>query len=190
MLAISYADASPAVDHARDLLREYFAWVLELASESADAPTFQGYEQELANLPGPYAPSRPNGAWAGGGRLSSLPAPYVPPGGRLFIATWNGQPAGCIALKAHDGSTGELKRLYVRPAFRGLQIGKSLVTALIEEARRCGYRRLKLDSHISMTNAHAIYRGAGFKDVDAPPDFPEPFRPIVVFMELELEPGS
>ena len=166
MLAISRVDTTSDVDLVRDLLQEYFAWVLALAAGSCEAPTFQGYDQELADLPGLYAP----------------------PKGRLLLATWDGQPAGCIALKAHDAAEGELKRLYVRPAFRGLHIGKRLVKALIEEARKSGYRRLKLDSHVSMENAHAIYRAAGFKDVGAPADFPEQFRPIVVFMELEIEP--
>lgn len=166
MLAISHVDTTARVDLVRELLREYFAWVLELAHGSCEAPTFQGYDLELAELPGSYAP----------------------PMGRLLLATWDGQAAGCIALKDHGAGTGELKRLYVRPEYRGRHIGERLVDALIDEARRAGYRRLKLDSHISMENAHAIYRAAGFKDVDVPADFPEQFRSIVVFMELEIKP--
>ena len=125
-------------------------------------PTFDGFEEELATLPGIYAP----------------------PTGRLLLAAVDGRPAGCVALKGHDGGTGELKRLYVRPTFRGQAIGQRLVRALIAEARAAGYRRLVLDSHISMTRAHEIYLAAGFRKVATPADFPETLKPIVVFMEL------
>jgi putative acetyltransferase len=69
----------------------------------------------------------------------------------------------CIALKGHHDRIGEVKRLYVRPNFRGRRIGRQLVAAVIEEARKMGYQRLILDSHISMKSAHAIYEGAGFR---------------------------
>ena len=94
--------------------------------------------------------------------------------------------AGCIALKPHDATTAELKRLYVRPAARGRDLGRLLVTTLLDEARAVGYRRLVLDSHHTMRRAHAIYEAAGFSYVPEPDDFPEHLRGVAVFMELDL----
>ena len=127
-------------------------------------PTFEGLEEELASLPGSYAP----------------------PLGQLFLARHAGQPAGCVALKPAGPAAGELKRLYVRPLFRGLNLGGQLVAAVIQAARQAGYQRLVLDSHKSMSHAHALYRAAGFRDVEPPPDFPAALRPVVVFMQLTL----
>lgn len=147
------------------LFREYTAWAFSLTATLDDVPpTFEGFEDELASLPGVYAP----------------------PAGRLLLATVDGQPAGCIALKPHHGDTAELKRLYVSPSFRGRAIGQALVAALIAGARTAGYRAIVLDSHVSMTKAHEIYLAAGFRRVDAPADFPASLKPIVVFMELDL----
>ncbi len=117
-----------------------------------------------------------------------MPGIYAPPTGCLLLALQEGEAAGCVALKAHDATTGELKRLYVRPGFRGSDLGHHLITTLIDEARRLKYRRIVLDSHISMTRAHAIYRSAGFRDVNAPHGFPDHLKPVVVFMELSVEP--
>lgn len=148
----------------RELIREYTAWAFTLEAGSEDAPTFQGLEAELATLPGIYGP----------------------PMGRLLLATHEGQPAGCVCFKGHDAATCELKRLYVRPTMRGQNLGQRLVSMLIEEARRSGYRRMVLDSHSSMKKAHEVYRAAGFRDVSAPDGFPEELKPVVVFMELDL----
>jgi len=163
-LSIAQATTELQIEAVRELIREYTAWAFTLVEGSADAPTFQGLDAELAALPGAYAP----------------------PAGRLLLAMRDGEPAGCVCFKGHDGTTCELKRLYVRPTMRGLNLGWKLVSTLVEEARRAGYRRMVLDSHESMKKAHELYRSAGFKDVSAPPGFPEELRPIVVFMELDL----
>ncbi len=165
MLTISQVSRRAEIPDVRGLLREYTAWALTLAADSDAAPTFEGLERELATLPGKYAP----------------------PTGCLLLAHEDRQPAGCVALKERSATIGELKRLYVRPAFRGMDIGRRLVAAVIAEARRSGYRRLILDSHISMASAHKIYMAAGFRTVSAPTDFPEALKPIAVFMELDLE---
>jgi putative acetyltransferase len=165
MLTISQVSTPSEIQNVQELLREYTAWAFTLTADSDQAPTFHGLEQELATLPGIYAP----------------------PTGCLLLAMQDGQSAGCIALKGHDATTGELKRLYVRPAFRGRNIGRQLVAALIAEARKFGYQRLILDSHISMTKAHEIYMAAGFRKVNTPSDFPEALKPIAVFMELAIE---
>jgi GNAT superfamily N-acetyltransferase len=162
-------DVAPAVTAAdiaevRALLVEYTTWALPLAPSLELPPTFEGLDEELAHLPGPYAP----------------------PGGQLFLARQAGQPAGCVALKPAGPQAGELKRLYVRPGFRGHNIGGQLVAGVVQAARQAGYRRLVLDSHKSMSHAHALYHAAGFRDVAAPPDFPADLRPVVVFMEMDL----
>jgi putative acetyltransferase len=69
---------------------------------------------------------------------------------------------------------------------RGLNIGTRLIERLVEEARNAGYRRIVLDSHMSMTKAHAIYEGAGFRRVPAPTDFPEEVKAVAIFMECDL----
>ena len=169
MVDVAQATTPEQIDAARALMREYTTWAAGLDPATDDAPTFSNLEAELATLPGVYAP----------------------PAGRLFLATVDGAPAGHIALRPHDETTGEVKRLYVQPAFRGMAIGQRLVAAAVEAARTIGYRRLVLDSYHTMTNAHAIYRGAGFRDVDAPADFPRHLVPVVVFMEMTLEsPGT
>jgi putative acetyltransferase len=165
MLTISQVSAPAEIQDVRGLLREYTAWAFTLAADSHAVPTFEGLEQELAALPGVYAP----------------------PTGCLLLAQEDRQPAGCVALKERSATTGELKRLYVRPAFRGRDIGRQLVAAVVARARTSGYRRLILDSHVSMTKAHAIYKDAGFRTVSAPADFPEALKPVAVFMELDLE---
>jgi len=164
MLTIAHASTPEDVQEIQALLREYTAWVFTLSAHSHQAPTFQGLEEELATLPGMYG----------------LPT------GRLLLARHDGRAAGCIALKGHTTTTAELKRLYVRPGFRGAKIGWQLVTALVDEARKIGYRRIILDSHMSMTTAHAIYEAAGFRRVNPPGDFPEALKAVVVFMEMDL----
>jgi len=148
----------------QELLREYTTWAFTLEAGSEHAPTFQGLETELATLPGIYAP----------------------PSGCLLLARRDGRAAGCVALKGHDAATAELKRLYVRPGFRGAKFGAGLVAALLQEARGLGYRRVTLDSHASMRKAHEIYESAGFRRVEAPAGFPEAMKSRVVFMETAI----
>lgn len=97
--------------------------------------------------------------------LAALPGAYLPPGGGLWMVRVDGQAAGCVALRALEGrdGVGEVKRLYVRPAFRGRKLGLALIAHLIEEARRIGYQRLWLDTLSAMKSAHAVYTAAGFE---------------------------
>jgi putative acetyltransferase len=156
---------SPAeIEAARNLLREYITWVLTLDAHAATAPTFKGIEEELATLPGIYAP----------------------PSGRLLVAMHQGQAVGCVCLKSVDHETSEVKRLYVSPAMRGRSIGNQLVAKLVEEAHRCGYRQIVLDTHQSMTKAHAIYESAGFKRVPPPSEVPDYVKEVAIFMECNL----
>jgi GNAT superfamily N-acetyltransferase len=165
-IAISQAASDADLDALRELIREYTSWAFSLTAGSEAAPTFHGLDAELAALPGPYAP----------------------PDGRLLLARADGAPAGCVAMRRHDAATAELKRLYVRPACRGLGIAQRLVATVMDEARREGYPRMRLDSHVEMKGAHAIYRSFGFHAVPTPADFPEAMKPIAVFMECDLGP--
>ena len=107
---------------------------------------FQGFEHELASLPGDYAR----------------------PSGRLLLARWEGELAGCAALHAFDASEriGEMKRLFVRDRHRGRGIGRALATRIIDDARAIGYRQLRLDTLAArMPAAVALYRSLGFVEI-------------------------
>jgi ribosomal protein S18 acetylase RimI-like enzyme len=116
----------------------------------------------------------------------AIPGDCVPPRGSYLLATVDGQPAGCVTLKPVDQNRCELKRLYVRPTFRGHNLGKQLVDAFTQTARTLGFQYAVLDSHKSMTAAHDIYKNSGFKVVKSPPDFPEALKQSVIFMRCVL----
>jgi putative acetyltransferase len=115
--------------------------------------------------------------------LSALPGEYSPPGGAILLAYDEGKLAGCAALRRLDGDICEMKRLYVRPAFRRKGVGRALAEAVIEHARTLGYALIKLDTLGSMQAANALYASLGFKPCD-------PYRynpcPSPIFMELPL----
>ena len=104
---------------------------------------FQAFDQELASLPGRYAR----------------------PSGRLLLANHGESVLGVVGLRALDAADCEMKRLYVRPAGRGLGVGRLLTTTLIDEARLAGYRRMLLDTLPGMTEAQRIYRSMGFREI-------------------------
>jgi len=98
--------------------------------------------------------------------LASLPAEYTPPEGCMLLAFWQGQVAGCIALRKIDDETCEMKRLFTRPEFRGLKIGRALADELIRRAREIGYRRMRLDTLPSMERARGMYTALGFRNIE------------------------
>ena len=140
----------------RELFEEYAGWLdIDLC--------FQDFERELASLPGVFAP----------------------PEGRLLLAILGGTAAACVALRKWSLDICEMKRLYVRPAFRGQGVGEGLAMMIVGEARMIGYKRMRLDTIPSMTTAIALYESLGFREI-------EPYRhnPIegAKFMELILTP--
>ena len=115
--------------------------------------------------------------------LSGLPGKYARPGGVVLIA-WDGAAAaGAIACRMFEPGVAEMKRLYVRPDFRGRGLGRDLANELIEHARERGYRTMLLDTLASMASARALYRDLGFAPVE--PYYENPL-PGVMYMALEL----
>jgi GNAT superfamily N-acetyltransferase len=145
-LRIRVVDSVEDTQHARDLFREYEAWIeVDLC--------FQSFEKELTGLPGDYAA----------------------PDGRLLLAFEDGRLAGCIALRKLERGVCEMKRLFVRPEFHGKGIGRQLVDAIVRAAREIGYRKMRLDTlPPKMNKAIAIYRSVGFKEIEPYYDNPVP----------------
>jgi ribosomal protein S18 acetylase RimI-like enzyme len=114
--------------------------------------------------------------------LGSLPGSYAPPSGRLIAALDGAEPAGCVALHNLGEGYCEMKRLYVRPAYRGRKIGRALAKKAILEARGIGYRAMRLDTVSSMTEAIALYRALGFYAI-APYRF-NPLRHALYFERI------
>jgi putative acetyltransferase len=115
--------------------------------------------------------------------LATLPGSYAPPDGRLLLALHNDELAGCVALRPLEPGICEMKRLYVRPPFRSLGVGKMLAEQIVSEARMAGYRYMRLDTLPSMAAAITLYRRLGFREI-------APYRvnPIegALFLELRL----
>ena len=155
-MEIVQAQSSQAVQHARELFQEYAAWL-------GISLCFQNFDQELAELPGEY----------------------MPPSGRLLLAQQDSDIAGCVALRKIDEGTCEMKRLFVRPNFRGKGLGRRLTESIIKEARQIGYERMRLDTLPGrMDRAVAMYRSLGFRDIE-----PYYHNPVAgaAFMELLLK---
>ena len=155
MLSFVQAESAEQVAQARELFLEYAGWL-------GFSLCFQNFDRELAELPGAYAPPR----------------------GRLLLAEQGGETAGCVALRPILEGACEMKRLYVRPAFRGRGLGRELAVRIIEEARALGYGRMLLDTlPDKMAGAIKVYRSLGFREIA-----PYYHNPVggALFMELAL----
>ena len=143
-MKITLIDGYTKRDDVRALFDEYTAMLIEGDAKFKHYLELQNYDDELIHLEHKY------------GR------PY----GRLFLAYLDGTLVGCIALKQANEDTGELKRLYVRPAFRGMGIADKLTCHLIEEARAIGYRHIRLDTLPFLKAAIALYQKHGFYEIE------------------------
>ncbi len=154
-LTLAQAQSPTQIAQVRELFLEY-------AKSLNFSLCFQSFDQELASLPGDYAP----------------------PDGCLLLAEYNGSLAGCVALHRLDAETCEMKRLYLRSAFRGKGLGRALAETVIARARELGYKRMRLDTvEPVMQDAVRLYRGLGFTET-------APYRPNPIagalYMELPL----
>ena len=116
--------------------------------------------------------------------LKDLEKKYGMPDGRLYLAIWEGKPAGCIALRRLTGENCEMKRLYVRPAFQGHGIGRALAEKIIEEAKNAGYSHMFLDTVPVLADAVRRYRKMGFYETECYNDSPVE---TTLFMEYDLQ---
>jgi ribosomal protein S18 acetylase RimI-like enzyme len=154
VVRIDQARGQGDVAEARALFREYGeALGVDLG--------FQGFEAELAGLPGDYAPPR----------------------GRLLLAREGSRILGCVALRPLGPDVCEMKRLYLRPEGRGTGLGRRLAGVVVEEARAIGYARIRLDTLPGMTEAIALYRSLGFRPIP-----PYRYNPVegTLFLEKNL----
>jgi ribosomal protein S18 acetylase RimI-like enzyme len=154
-LKILCAETPAELARIRALFREYQAFLgVDLC--------FQGFEEELAGLPGRYAP----------------------PEGVLLLAMDGKETAGCVALRELEAGVCEMKRLFVRPAYRGQGLGRRLAEEVIAAARRIGYRTMRLDTLEQLHEAIDLYESLGFRRI--PPYYANPL-PGVIYWELRLK---
>jgi putative acetyltransferase len=154
-LALVQAESPAQIGRVRELFLEY-------AQSLRVNLCFQNFEEELAGLPGHYAP----------------------PDGRLLLAEYEGRLAGCVALHQWEPGVCEMKRLYLRPSFRGKGCGRVIAETIISEARKIGYQCMRLDTiEPIMKDAVEMYRKLGFREI-------APYRPNPIagamYMELKL----
>ena len=155
MVSLVHIENGPALDQIRELFLEY-------ARGLHFSLCFQSFDEELAGLPGAYAQ----------------------PSGRLILCEVDGRPAGCVALRSLEPGICEMKRLFVRPDFRGRRLGRQLAEHIILEAREIGYSAMRLDTiRGTMGEAVGLYRSLGFQDI-AP--YCENPIPDAAYMELRL----
>lgn len=154
----------PAFDRRSELIplyEEYGAMLLETDPVFARSLAQQNYDEEILHLKEKYAP----------------------PKGQIYLVFVDGELAGCVGMKPSDDSHAELKRLYVRPAFRGRNLGETLTRRIMDDARKAGYRYLRLDTLPGLKSALKLYRRLGFREIDP---YYDCLVPGTIFMEIEL----
>lgn len=121
-----------------------------------------------------------------GNEISSLPGELVPPHGQLLYATWDNEPAGCVAVRGLDENICEMKKMFVHTKFHGKGLGRALAEEIFQVARAMKYQYMRLDTSVGQSQAIGLYKRLGFKVIDPYYELPEELRNWLVFMELEL----
>jgi GNAT superfamily N-acetyltransferase len=167
-MQISTPQSAEQLDQTRALMRAFVAWHRERHVEDAhlidayfDAKAF---EEELATLPGVYAP----------------------PDGALLLADSDGVAAGCVALRRIDSTACKMKRMFVHPRFHGKGLGRALGNAIVQAAKSAGYSVMRLDTSVRQMEAQRLYLSLGFRRIDPYYELPSAVRDWLVFMELTL----
>jgi putative acetyltransferase len=168
VIRVKHPTSTAELDEVRALMRAFVAWHRErhvedlaLIDEYFDRNEF---ENELASLPGKYAP----------------------PDGQLFLACYDDKPAGCVALRRIDGQSCEMKRMFLYPRYHGNGIGRRLGEAIISHARAAGYAVMRLDTSWRQQEAQALYTKLGFQRIDSYYELPPAQKNWLLFFELRL----
>jgi GNAT superfamily N-acetyltransferase len=169
MLTVVQVETDEHIRLARELFLEYFDFLrtdVDKVDDLDQIPPLTGYKEELAELPGRYAA----------------------PDGRLLLALYDGEAAGCVAFYRFGSGICEVKRLWTRRKFRGKQMGRTLVETLVSEARKSGYSTMLLSTVDILTEAIALYRSVGFEPTEPFFEMSPELLEHELFMKLELVP--
>ena len=153
--------------HIRELFHEYMAWDKQVTESMG--MDFEGIFVTFYNR----------------GKFD-FPGEYASPDGCMLLALYGTQVAGCGGLRKLDVQTCEIKRVFVRPTFRGKKVGKTLMETLLQRARDMGYTRARLETADFMKDAQGLYHAVGFKDIEPYYEIADEFKPLMLFMEREL----
>ena len=170
MISILSADTDELIEQIIALSQEYVGWMITAIQEhytELDITEFtaeHGYDDVRKKYPGEH----------------------LPPYGRLFLALHREEVGGCVALGKLSDSICEMRTLYVRPAFRGMGLGKKLVDTVLHEAREIGYSQMRLDTLSFLDSALKLYRSLGFKDIEPYRNISDPLKQYICFLEIDL----
>jgi ribosomal protein S18 acetylase RimI-like enzyme len=170
MIEIAFAQTGEPLEHVITLSQEYVTWMLAEIRKHYPIVDINEFTSEHD-----YGDIR-----------KKFPGEHIPPDGCLLIALSEGEVCGCIALGRLTKNIGEMRTLYVRPAFRGRGVGKKLVEASLNEARKAGYTHIRLDTLAFMDSALNLYRSLGFYDIEPYRDISASLKQYICFLELKL----
>ncbi len=166
MIEIKRASSEIEYDSVRNLVHSFIDWLRKLYPDSQDLldQYFNNLEIEMTMLPGEYAP----------------------PTGALLLAYYNDEPAGTVSMRKIGNHICEMKHMFVLTKYHGKSIGRDLAIELINQSRKMGYARMRLDTSLGQVAAQGLYRSLGFQEIPPYYDLPECLRTDMAFMELRL----